>query len=50
MAVRQELLKMGVPSGNIQTISYGEDLPSGQGASVDRRAEFGALIQGGPTG
>ena len=50
LAVRQELLKMGVSSGNIQTISYGEDLPSGQGANVDRRAEFGALIQGGPTG
>ena len=50
MAVRQELLRMGVPSGNIQTISYGEDLPSGQGPNVDRRAEFGALMQGGPTG
>ncbi len=52
MAVRQELLKLGTPTGNIQTISYGEDLPSGQGPNIDRRAEFGALTQGGggPTG
>lgn len=43
LAVRQELLQMGVPSGNIQTISYGEDMLTGQGDSYDRRAEFGAL-------
>ncbi len=49
MAVRQELLKMGVPVGNIQTISYGEDMLTGRGDHIDRRAEFGALIQqGGP--
>ena len=43
LAVRQELLQMGIPSGNIQTISYGEDMLTGQGDSYDRRAEFGAL-------
>lgn len=43
LSVRQELLKLGVPSGNIQTISYGEDMVTGQGDTYDRRAEFGAL-------
>ncbi len=43
LAVREELLRMGVPVGNIQTISYGEDMLTGQGDSYDRRAEFGAL-------
>jgi peptidoglycan-associated lipoprotein len=45
MAVRAELLNMGVPSQNIQTLSYGEDYLTGQGDSNDRRAEFGAVIQ-----
>lgn len=47
MAVRQELLQLGVPVGNIQTISYGEDMLTGQGDSYDRRAEFGAVRQPG---
>ena len=45
MAVRQELLRMGVHGGNIQTISYGEDMISGRGDAYDRRAEFGAVRQ-----
>lgn len=47
MAVRRELLQMGVPSGNIQTISYGEDMITSRGDAYDRRAEFGALKQPG---
>ncbi|HUF60590.1 MAG TPA: OmpA family protein [Verrucomicrobiales bacterium] len=45
MAVRAELLNMGVPAQNIQTLSYGEDYLTGQGDYYDRRAEFGAVIQ-----
>ncbi len=45
MAVRQELLRRGVSPANIQTISYGEDMLTGQGDAYDRRAEFGALKQ-----
>ena len=45
MAVRRELLQMGVPSSNIQTISFGEDMLTSQGDAYDRRAEFGALKQ-----
>ena len=43
MAVRRELLNIGVPVQNIQTISYGEEMITGQGDAMDRRAEFGAL-------
>jgi peptidoglycan-associated lipoprotein len=43
MAVRKALLQQGVSSGNLQTISYGEDMLTGQGDAFDRRAEFGAL-------
>ena len=46
LAVRKELLRLGAPSRNIQTISYGEDLSTGRGSHYDRRAEFGALMTG----
>ncbi|MEM7384298.1 MAG: OmpA family protein [Verrucomicrobiota bacterium] len=45
MAVRKSLLSQGVPPGNVQTISYGEDMRTGRGDSKDRRCEFGALIR-----
>lgn len=43
LAVRKELLRLGVNPGAIQTISYGEEMLTNQGDNYDRRAEFGAV-------
>ena len=45
IAVREELIRLGIDSGRVDTLSYGEDKPavtgSGEGVwSKNRRAEF----------
>ena len=45
LAVREELVRMGIAGGRIRTISYGEDIPLTEGASEqawreNRRGEF----------
>lgn len=48
LTVREELIRMGVPSGRLQTVSFGAELPAdaGSGESAwakNRRAEFGVV-------
>jgi len=40
-ALREALLSNGVSSDQVQTVSFGEEMPSGGGFEKDRRAEFG---------
>lgn len=47
-AVRQELQRMGVSGGKIQTVSFGEEMPADPGSNEsawakNRRAEFGIV-------
>ncbi len=41
LAVRSALLAQGVPPGQVQTVSYGEDMPAGGSDALNRRVEFG---------
>jgi len=48
LAVRQELISAGVPAGQVQTVSFGEELPADPGSgesawALNRRAEFGVV-------
>ena len=48
LACREELVRMGVPSGNVSTVSYGEERPSATGHdesawSANRRCEFATV-------
>ncbi len=48
LAVREDLIALGVSPGKLQTVSFGEEMPadsgSGEGAwGKNRRAEFGAV-------
>lgn len=47
-AVRQALIDAGVPSGKIQTVSFGKEMPADPGSgdsawAKNRRAEFGVV-------
>lgn len=48
LAVRQELIAAGVPANQLQTVSFGEELPADPGGgeaawAMNRRAEFGVV-------
>ena len=48
LTVREELIKLGVPGGRLQTVSFGAELPADGGSSEsawakNRRAEFGVV-------
>ena len=46
LSVRKALMDMGVSSGNIQTVSFGEEMladPSNPGSGANRRVEFGIV-------
>lgn len=47
-AVRDALISMGLSGGNIQTVSFGEEMPADPGSgdaayAMNRRAEFGVV-------
>jgi peptidoglycan-associated lipoprotein len=46
--VREELIGLGASAGQIQTVSFGEELPANSGSgeaawAKNRRAEFGVV-------
>jgi peptidoglycan-associated lipoprotein len=48
LSVREALMKMGVGSGQLQTVSFGAEMPADPGSSEaawakNRRAEFGVV-------
>ena len=48
LTVREELIKLGVPGGRLQTVSFGAELPADAGSNEgawakNRRAEFGVV-------
>ena len=48
LTVREELIKLGVPGGRLQTVSFGAELPADGGSNEsawakNRRAEFGVV-------